>query len=273
MTHLDLFTGIGGFHIAAEWSGFESVGFSEIEPYCCKLLTQHWPGIKNYGDIRTADFGELRGTITVLSAGVPCQPASIAGKRRGEKDDRWLWTTAIDVVESVKPAWCIFENPPGILTLDEFGPILLRLESLGYEIRGFNVPANAVGADTEGYRVFIVGAPNCERWEWRRTERTHSQETGSHRETAGSNQAPCAMAASLCEGLEASRIQVGHGEKVSPTGRTMPEHVWLPTDPRIYGSFDGIPNRAHRIKALGNSVVPQQAYPFFETIAQVEGMR
>jgi DNA (cytosine-5)-methyltransferase 1 len=78
MTHLDLFTGIGGLHLAASWAGFQTVGFSEIEPYCCALLEQHWPSIKNYGDIRTADFSELRGRITVISAGVPCQPASLA---------------------------------------------------------------------------------------------------------------------------------------------------------------------------------------------------
>src|SRR6266705_2119208 len=114
MTHLDLFTGIGGFHIAAEWAGFSTVGFSEIDPYCCNLLSQKWPDVKNYGDIRAADFSELRGRIMVLSAGVPCQPASLAGKRRGASDDRWLWPATLDVVGSVQPAWCIFENPPGI---------------------------------------------------------------------------------------------------------------------------------------------------------------
>src|SRR5271165_4073414 len=89
--HLDLCTGIGGFHIAAEWAGFETIGFSEIEPYCCKLLGEKWPGIKNYGDIRNAEsFRELRGRVDVLSAGVPCQPSSLAGKRRGASDDRWL---------------------------------------------------------------------------------------------------------------------------------------------------------------------------------------
>ena len=156
MTHLDLCSGIGGFHLAAEWAGFETVGFAEVESYCCKLLAQKWPKIKNYGDLRRADFSELRGRVNVLSAGVPCQPASVAGKRRGKKDDRWLWDAVLDVVGRVQPVWCIFENPLGILTLDEFGGILLRLESLGYQVRAFSVPANAVGAKHRRQRVFIV---------------------------------------------------------------------------------------------------------------------
>lgn len=156
MTHLDLFSGIGGFHLAAEWAGFKTVGFSEIESYCCKLLNEKWPEIKNYGDIRTADFSELRGAVTVLSAGVPCQPASLAGKRRGAKDDRWLWPATLDVVGLVEPAWCVFENPSGIVSLDEFRGVLLRLAGLGYETRLFSVPANAVGAKHRRERVFVV---------------------------------------------------------------------------------------------------------------------
>src|SRR5258707_12728988 len=98
LKHMDLCSGIGGFAIAAEWAGFETVGFAEIDPYCCKLLAQNWPGIPNYGDIRTADFSGLRGSVIVLSAGVPCQPRSLAGKRRGACDNRWSWPATLDVV-------------------------------------------------------------------------------------------------------------------------------------------------------------------------------
>lgn len=157
ITHLDLFTGIGGFHLAAGLAGFETIGFSEVEPYCCQLLWEKWPEIKNYGDVRIArNFEPLRGRVDVLSAGVPCQPASLAGKRKGSSDARWLWPATLDVVGSVNPTWCIFENPPGILSLREFETVLLRLETLGYQVRMFSVPANAVGADHLRYRVFIV---------------------------------------------------------------------------------------------------------------------
>src|SRR5215469_18423179 len=162
LTHLDLCSGIGGFAIAARWAGFQTIGFSEIDPYCCALLKEKWPLVKNYGDLRRADFSGLRGGVTVISAGVPCQPASLAGKRGGARDNRWLWPAVLDVVQSVKPAWCIFENPDGILTLGEFADTLARLGEAGYEIRAFRVSANSVGAMHRRYRVFIVANRTCQ---------------------------------------------------------------------------------------------------------------
>jgi DNA (cytosine-5)-methyltransferase 1 len=242
MTHLDLFTGIGGFHLAAQWAGFETVGFSEIEPYCCALLAEKWPRIKNYGDIRNADFSLLRGRITVLSAGVPCQPASLAGKRRGAEDDRWLWPATLDVIESVQPAWCIFENPVGILTLDEFDGILLRLESLGHQVRAFSVPANAVGAKHRRQRVFIVANRNVERLE--RAEYVRQR-----------------------NGVNEQFIDMG-GETLAD-GREGSNWAFRLTEPPLCRATDGIRNRSHRLKALGNAVVPQQAFPFFQAIYHV----
>jgi len=162
LRHLDLFSGIGGFTIAAHWAGFQTVGFAEIEPYCCKILAQWWPNVPNIGDIdKIENFERFKGKITVLTAGVPCQPSSLAGKRRGSGDNRWLWTAVLNCVEAVRPTWLLLENPPGILTLDEFGGILLRLEKAGYEIGIFQVPANAVGAKHLRYRVFIVAHAEC----------------------------------------------------------------------------------------------------------------
>ena len=180
LTHLDLCSGIGGFHLAAEWAGFQTAGFAEIEPYCCKLLAEKWPEIKNYGDLRTADFSPFTGKITVLSAGVPCQPASLAGKRKGKDDSRWLWDDVCRVIELVRPAWCIFENPPGILTLGEFRGILLRMESEGYQIGIWQVPANAVGAKHRRQRVFIVanaGSRRCDRQGERQDQQSGRTET------------------------------------------------------------------------------------------------
>jgi len=263
MTHLDLFTGIGGFHMAAEWAGFETIGFAEIEPYCCKLLAEKWPQIPNYGDIRTADFSQLRGSVAVLSAGVPCQPSSIAGKRRGSQDDRWLWPATLDVVGSVEPAWCIFENPVGIATLREFNGVLLRLADLGYEIRLFGVPANAVGAKHRRQRVFIVANCNGERLEGaeyvgqRNCVNEQSLNMGSET-LADTNRAVLGkhelQQSGQREAIIRDRWPGGFGLTQSPLCRRA----------------DGIPNRPHRLKALGNAVVPQQAYPFFAAIAQTE---
>ena len=287
MTHLDICSGIGAFAIAAQWAGFETVGFSEIEPYCCAILEQHWPDICNYGDLRDADFSHLRGYVTVLSAGVPCQPASLAGKRRGARDDRWLWEATLDVVEVVRPDWTILENPPGILTLDEFAGIYLRLESLGYQVAPpLVVSANAVGAKHRRERVFIVAHAERERrhgWpdEWR-------SETGSRSPTqpGRASQDAEALADTDRTGLEEHQPRQpgqlatligssgtnGSGESFAGILRVvngLPN--WLDGTPMPHPlTTERIPHRSHRLKALGNACVPGQCLPFFLAIAEVE---
>src|SRR5208282_1030252 len=259
----DLCTGIGGFHIAAEWAGFETIGFSEIDPYCCKLLGEKWPGIKNYGDLRTADFGDVRG-CTVLSAGVPCQPASIAGKRRGANDDRWLWPAVLDAVGRVEPAWCIFENPPGIATLHEFNGVLLRLAGMGYKIRLFSVPANAVGAKHRRERVFIVAN--------RTNPLADAEKRGIRR---GLSQRETGQFARGGETLADAEGPQGEWQR---SGGFQPEPAQLCgtigdfrlTESPLCRTIDGISNRSHRLKALGNACVPAQCLPFFQAIYQVE---
>ena len=258
MTHLDLCSGIGGFTLAAGWAGFQTVGFSEIDPYCCALLKQHWPDIPNYGDLRRADFSALRGGVTVLSAGVPCQPASLAGKRRGAADDRWLWSAVLDVVGAVQPAWCVLENPDGILTLDEFGGVLLRLGALGYEVRAFSVPANAVGAKHRRQRVFIVANRNS----GNQRERSKSERWDQSGERSE------ALADADRAGLEEhfSR-QSGQRATIERGGRI---NGFRFTQPPLCRRVDGIPNRSQRLKALGNSIVPQVVYPFFASIGDTD---
>ena len=324
MTHLDLCSGIGGFHLAAEWAGFETVGFAEVESYCCKLLAQKWPKIKNYGDLRRADFSELRGRVDVLSAGVPCQPASLAGKRRGKKDDRWLWDAVLDVVGRVQPVWCIFENPLGILSLDEFGGVLLRLESFGYQVRAFSVPANAVGAKHRRQRVFIVANASgrrCDREGERQDQQPGRTEAIRASETMADADGARSEACNTVSGGDLSQERNDHQrdrETLADAGCFPEEHDGglrtasstqftqtgisglYPglTEPGIRLSTDGISDRldpaqvdaavlkmppltasplvqgrkirdrSAQLKALGNSVVPQQAYPFFEAIGK-----
>ena len=155
---LSLFSGIGGFEIACEMAGMTVVGQVEIDPYCTKVLEKHWPGVKrleNVFDVRGDEFGP----VDLIVAGVPCQPASCAGKRRGTEDDRWLWGEALRIVKAVKPTWCLFENPTGILSLQgglPFENILTDLEAEGYKVQPFIIPASAVGAPHRRERVFIV---------------------------------------------------------------------------------------------------------------------
>jgi DNA (cytosine-5)-methyltransferase 1 len=275
LTHLDLFSGIGGFTIAAEWAGFQTVGFAEIEPFCCRLLAERWPRIKNYGSVdNTESFRELRGSITVLSAGVPCQPASLAGKRGGEKDNRWKWPATLAITELVRPTFCLFENPPGILTLDEFGGVLLRLESFGYEVRAFSVPANSVGAKHRRQRVFVVAhAERRQRtgrngWREEAGGRTYAKSCGTSQDAetlADAGGGRCEERSQRNGESERSKFDPSRGNDVERCGVL----DFRLTESPLCRATDGIRNRSHRLKALGNSVVPQQAFPFFEAIAQV----
>ena len=168
MTHVDLFSGIGGFALAAHANGIRTVQFVEVDARCRDFLSRAWPGVSIHDDIRTFHCGEANGTRLhqngiraerapfLLTAGVPCQPASRAGKQRGEADDRWLWPEAIRVLRETSPAWCLFENPPGIGDL-EFDRILSGVEAEGYEVEVLSIPACAVNAPHRRERYWIVG--------------------------------------------------------------------------------------------------------------------
>jgi len=162
MKMLDLFSGIGGFSLAASWSGIETVAFCEKDKFCRQVLKKHWPDVPAFYDIRRLNakkVNERYGPIDIIAGGVPCQPASQAGQRKGNQDDRWLWQDAFRITREIRPTWCIFENVYGLLTLDEgvaFENLLLELESIGYETQAFIIPACAVNAPHRRERVWIV---------------------------------------------------------------------------------------------------------------------
>jgi len=154
LNHIDLFTGIGGFTLACHWNGIDTEVMCEKDKRCQDFLRKTWPGIPIVGDIRDFDGSEWAGAF-ILTGGVPCQPASRAGKQRGKDDDRWLWPEAIRVVDEAKPRWCLFENPPGIYDVGLDG-ILSDLEGIGYEVGICEIPACAVNSPQIRQRVWIV---------------------------------------------------------------------------------------------------------------------
>jgi DNA (cytosine-5)-methyltransferase 1 len=158
--HLDLFSGIGGFALAARWMGWETVGFCEIEPYARAVLRKHWPDVPIFSDVRYLDAADLVGVgeVDLITGGIPCQPFSSAsaGKRRGVEDDRFLWPEMLRVIGEANPSWVCVENVPNIdgVALEQ---VVSDLEARHYETATLEIPACAVGLDHRRSRLWVLG--------------------------------------------------------------------------------------------------------------------
>ncbi len=276
-THVDLFSGLGGFALAAHANGVRTVQFCEIDGRCRDFLARAWPGVPIHDDVRTlgladaqqdgrgrgcdqSDVGGSTGAgkgeakdghssttpdcgcssqVWLLTAGVPCQPASRAGKQRGSADDRWLWPEALRVLRLLHPTWALFENPPGIGDVGLAG-ILAEVEGAGYEVRVHGVPACAVGAPHRRERYWIVA---------------HAGE--ARREGADAEPGADGLCAEHREGQ-------------------WDDCVWLPcADGKLRRAPDDsfcLVDGLHRsvLGALGNSIVPQVAEVLIRAMIQAE---
>ena len=184
LTHGSLFSGIGGFDLAAEWMGWQNLFHCEINEFCTIILNYHFPNAEHYTDITKTDFSKWRGHIDVLSGGFPCQPFSVAGQRKGADDDRYLWPEMLRAIREIKPTWVIGENVGGIITMVQPGKkielgcstslfgedykdeeihqqfvvetVCTDLEREGYSVQPILVPACAVGAPHRRDRVWFI---------------------------------------------------------------------------------------------------------------------
>jgi len=289
-THLDLFSGIGGFALAAGWAGYNTIGFCEIEDYPRRVLSKRFSGVPIHGDIRELDGSVYRG-VSLITGGYPCQPFSAAGKRGGASDDRHLWPQMLRVIKQARPVFVVAENVAGHITLG-LDEVLADLESEGYAGRAIVVPACAVNAPHRRDRVWIIAkslgnAQNHGFSAKPHHERTHKTEsgptqgagpdvadTGSGRRQGGELQAG-RYEPRLCgtdvadtstertQGLRPSGFEESHphaGQEVPLCGHERIGSSYWETEPAVGRVADGIPNRVDRLKGLGNAIVPQVAY-------------
>lgn len=159
MRHVGLFEGIGGFSYAARKMGWETVAWCEWNPFCQQVLKYHFPKAQAHEDITKTDFTIYRGTIDILTGGFPCQPYSIAGKRKGKEDERHLWPEMLRAAREIQPRWIVGENVPGLVNWNGglvFNEVCADLESEGYEVQPVILPACAVNAPHRRDRVWFV---------------------------------------------------------------------------------------------------------------------
>ena len=168
MRHVDLFSGIGGFALAARWAGLETIQFVEIDPFAQRVLRKNFPDVPIHTDIRDFDATQFQRTF-LLTGGYPCQPFSQAGKRGGEGDDRHLWPEMLRVIRECRPTWVLAENVAGHITMG-LDTVLVDLESEDYSTRTFVIPACATDAPHRRDRVWIVAYSKCFGFKGRKPE-------------------------------------------------------------------------------------------------------
>jgi DNA (cytosine-5)-methyltransferase 1 len=182
MTHGSLFSGIGGFDLAAEWMGWENKFHCEWNPFGQKVLHHYWPEAEQFTDITKSNFKKYANQIDILTGGFPCQPYSQAGKRKGKEDERHLWPEMLRAIREIQPSWVVGENVFGLINWSEglvFHEVQTDLEAEGYEVWPYVLPAAAVNAPHRRDRVWFVAYNHnfgCKRFSEQTSDRTNSQE-------------------------------------------------------------------------------------------------
>ncbi len=427
LTHIDLFSGIGGFTLAAEWAGFKTIVFCEKEEFCQKIIRKHWPEVPiihdikeltelstvdkiesnekrifrsdqnvrngavnsghsnvfrsdkainvdepkkeklqiqiedpngdresflsrndsggqgskcsresnrkgnhseeiplrkmrrhrniqrraNKGPVSSSGLSKTIGSklamsemssrmaqkkqafkiinenkITHLTAGVPCQPTSDAGKRGGKTDARWLWPETLEAIRLIKPTWCLLENVCGFLSLEgglEFEQVCLDLENQGYEIQSFIIPACGLNAPHKRNRVWIVANSQTEGLSWSIIKKDSQKEI--QRGMANISGEPNSSSRHIWDVPDSETNR--HPNNINAQGfreeRNSKDSIrlhnrensawqenWLEVATRFCRVDDGVSDRIHRLKALGNAIVPQIAFQIIKMIAQIE---
>jgi len=298
--HGSLFSGIGGFDLAAEWMNWENVFHCEWNPFGQRVLKYYWPNAESFDDITKTDFSKYHGTIDLISGGFPCQPYSSAGKRLGNQDERHLWPHMLRAIAEIAPGWVVGENVRGITNWNGgmvFDQVCSDLENIGYSVAPYLIPAAAVNAPHKRERIWFIAHRNVANTECVRLE--VGQKTGN---IFGSTKKTCQKRCKSTQTIET----IGHNEPITNTDNTRLEgrknnrsieKLWtqrkqqfagqipsnweiFPTEPPICSGNDGFSNqldgitfpkfRNESIKAFGNAVCPNVVLQIFKTIEMYE---
>ena len=271
MRVLDCFAGIGGFTLGLERAGFETVAFCEIEPYCQKVLAKHWPEVPIYDDIRRVTADRLiRDGIRpdVITGGFPCQDLSAAGKQAGIDGERsGLWAELARLIGELQPRYAIMENVTNLISGDSgrwFGRVLGDLAQVGYDAEWHCIPASAIGAHHHRDRVWIVAYPNvCEQpigldaSEFERVLPAKAERSGPPSRTGSLSRSTDADSKRRCGGNAGRQYAINAGKPPICERRIIRAVANWDVEPGVGRVANGVPQRSHRLKALGNAVVPQ----------------
>jgi len=300
LTFGSLFAGIGGFDLGLERAGMTCKWQVEINPFCQKVLAKHWPDVVRYADVKECGRHNLE-TVDLIAGGFPCQPHSVAGKRRGAADDRNLWPEMYRIIRELRPTWVLAENVLGIKGTI-LNSCLSDLESEGYwnyrdrwgrhRIAPLVIPACAFDAPHRRERIFIVAYSQSQRKQKQpciidgKTLGSASIRTGrgTGRDSAKGIREHGGIAASGAQNVAHAQNQGLQNRRQTRTQACQDEtdwrmaqprferhcRTWWATEPDVGRMADGIPNRVDRLRALGNAVVPAVAQWLGERIVEVE---
>ena len=311
MRHGSLFSGIGGFDLAADWMGWDNVFHCEWNSFGQKVLHHYWPNAEQFTDITKSDFTKYANKIDILTGGFPCQPYSSAGKRLGKEDERHLWPEMLRAIREIQPRWVVGENVLGLVNWSGglvFHEVQADLEAEGYEVQPYVLPAVSVNAPHRRDRVWFVAHSKRTRLEHgNKTRNISSKERETSRERSESSNefkadgnGDAADTNSLRYRWWSKRPQPNkskerqmdcHEERYRNGVRGEIERCswqinnWAKfptTQPTIRTGDDGISDRLdsitfpkwrnESIKAGGNAIVPQVVYQIFKTIEQYENL-
>lgn len=234
MKHGSLFSGVGGFDLAAQWMGWENVFHCEILDFQQKVLKKRFPGAQSHQDIYKLDGTIYRGLIDIISAGFPCQKYSVAGKRMGDEP---LKNEMLRIFRESKPTWGVIENVYGFITpkfAEEHNNLCIEMEDMGYQVQTFDIDAASVGLSTVERHVWIVAKNNSVRHE------------------------------RVCNIQDPNKSQL----RSVQSNYQREYDRWHTPESRVLRVGKGISRRMDRLRvgALGNAIPPQVAFEIFKAI-------